>query len=233
MSTNELTELQNVIGYQFSEIELLRRALTHTSYAAETGIRCHNERMEFLGDSILSSAVADFLYHKYPDQQEGRLSQLKSQIVSRQNLSRWAREIKLGNYLYISKGEEANGGRQRESLLSDALEAVIASVYLDGEYGAAKKFIFSYLTRQKRLIVTDTKSKLQEYIQSHYQTLPEYRIISASGPDHEKRFEVGVYLNKSLLGQGAGCCKKEAEQAAARLALRAIRDKKKNKTPVD
>jgi ribonuclease-3 len=231
MSNNELAKLQKILGYRFKDIALLQLALTHKSYAAESGASVHNERLEFLGDSVLSASVADFLYHKYPDQDEGRLSQLKSQIVSRQDLSRWARELKLGNYLFISKGEEANGGRKRDSLLANSLEAVIAALYLDGEYPAAKKFIFSYLNKLKRLIVTDTKSKLQEYIQSHYQTLPEYRIIKESGPDHEKVFEVGVYLRKTLLGQGTGCCKKEAEQLAARRALRMIREGKKLQTP--
>jgi ribonuclease-3 len=230
MPNNDLVKIQKVIEFQFTDMELLQKALTHKSYAAETGKNGHNERMEFLGDSVLSSSVADFLYHKYPDQDEGRLSQLKSQIVSRQNLARWARELKLGGFIYISKGEDANGGRLRDSLLANTLEALIAAIYLDGGYDAARTFIFGHMTKQKRLIVTDTKSKLQEYIQSQYQTLPDYRVISESGPDHDKVFEIGVYLKKTLLGQGTGCCKKEAEQLAARRALRALRDEKKAKS---
>jgi ribonuclease-3 len=170
--------------------------------------------------------VADYLYHKYPDQDEGRLSQLKSQIVSRQSLSKWAKQIKLGNFMYISKGEDANGGRKRESLLSNTFEAVIASIYLDGSYLDAQKFIFNFLMQQRRMVVNDAKSKLQEYIQSKYQTLPEYRVLNEYGPDHEKVFEIGVYLKKNLLGQGTGPCKKEAEQVAARKALREIKNNK-------
>lgn len=229
MPNSDIDKLQKIVDYRFTNVALLCQALTHKSYAAETGASAHNERMEFLGDSVLSASVADFLYHKYPDQDEGRLSQLKSQIVSRQNLARWGRDLKLGNYIFISKGEEANGGRQRDSLLANTLEAIIAALYLDGGYPAAKKFILDHMQQVKRLIVTDTKSKLQEYIQSHYQTLPEYRVISESGPDHEKIFEIGVYLKRTLLGQGQGCCKKEAEQLAARRALRMLREGKKVK----
>jgi len=207
---SNFAKLQKVIGYQLKDADFLRVALTHKSFAAETGCKEFNERMEFLGDSILSASVADFLYHKYPGEDEGKLSQLKSQIVSRQSLSKWAKEIKLGAYLSISKGEEANGGRERDSLLSNTLEALIAAIYLDGGYEPAKKFIFSHMKKQRRLVVNDAKSKLQEQIQSKYQTLPEYRVIKEYGPDHEKIFEIGVYLRKDLLGQGKGCSKKDA-----------------------
>jgi ribonuclease-3 len=183
--------------------------------------------MEFLGDSILGASVAEYLYAKYPKQDEGRLSQLKSQIVSRINLSKWAKEIKLGACMMISTGEDASGGRNRDSLLSNTLEAVIAALYLDGGFGTAREFIFNYLASQKRLVVNDSKSKLQEYIQSQYQTLPDYKVVSESGPDHEKIFEISVMLKDKLMGTGCGKSKKEAEQAAARNALREINKTRK------
>ncbi|OGS18116.1 MAG: ribonuclease III [Elusimicrobia bacterium RIFOXYA2_FULL_50_26] len=220
---NDIEKLEKTLDIKFENINLLKQAMTHKSYAAEAGTNENNERMEFLGDSILSVIVADFLFQKYPDEDEGRLSQLKSQIVSRHGLSIWAKKLKLGNYMYISKGEETNGGRKRDSLLSNAFEAVVAAVYLDAGFFAAKKFIFNYLILQRRMVVTDAKSKLQERIQSVHRTLPEYKVLSESGPDHEKIFEVGVFVKKEPLGKGKGHSKKEAEQAAAKNALKSLK----------
>ncbi len=224
---NQIKSLEKAISYKFKDPVLAQNALTHKSYATEQGLSEFNERMEFLGDSILGASVAEFLYNKYPKQDEGRLSQLKSQIVSRINLSKWAKEIKLGACMLISTGEEASGGRNRDSLLSNTMEAVIAAMYLDGGFSTAREFIFKYLASQKRLIVSDSKSKLQEYMQSQFQTLPDYKVVSESGPDHEKIFEIGVMLKEKLLGTGSGKSKKEAEQAAARSALREINKAKK------
>ncbi len=219
---SDLEKLEKIIGHQFENSELLKKALTHKSYAAENGCEEYNERMEFLGDSILSASVADYLYHKHPDQDEGKLSQIKSQIVSGQSLSKWARDIKLGAFLLISKGEEANGGRQRESLLANTIEALIASLYLDAGYAVAKEFIYKYLIKQRRVVINDAKSKLQECIQSRFQTLPEYRVLSETGPDHERIFEIGVYVKKDLMGVGTGRSKKDAQQGAAKKALKAL-----------
>jgi len=224
---SHIRNLEKAVSYKFKDNSLARNALTHKSYASEQGINEFNERMEFLGDSILGASVAEYLYNKYPKQDEGRLSQLKSQIVSRTNLCKWAKEIKLGECMLISTGEDASGGRNRDSLLSNTLEAVIAAVYLDGGFKPAKEFIFRYLASQKRLVVNDSKSKLQEYVQSQFQTLPEYTVVSETGPDHEKIFEISVLLKDKLLGTGCGRSKKEAEQAAARSALREINKLKK------
>ncbi len=221
----DIDKAQKITGHKFKDQNLLLKALTHKSYAAETGTDEYNERMEFLGDSILSAVVADFLYNKYPDDDEGRLSQIKSQIVSRQTLAKWAKKIKLGDYLYIGKGEELNAARVRENLLADTFEAVIAAIYLDSGFEAAEKFIFGFLSLQKRVVINDSKSKLQELIQSRYQTLPEYKVLSESGPDHDKVFEIAVYHKKKQLGTGSGRCKKDAEQAAAKKALKAISQK--------
>jgi ribonuclease-3 len=223
---NDLKKLEKIIGHQFQDTDTLTRALTHKSYAAEIGTTEFNERMEFLGDSILSAVVADYLYHRHPDQDEGKLSQLKSQIVSGHNLSKWAKELKLGSFIFISKGEESNGGRTRESLLSNTLEALIAALYLDAGFAVAREFILGHLVLLKRVVITDTKSKLQEYVQSAYQTLPYYRVLSETGPDHEKLFEIGVYLRKELLGSGTGRSKKDAQQLAAKKALKFLREKK-------
>src|SRR5664279_5721406 len=161
---NQIKCLEKAISYKFKDAALAQNALTHKSYATEQGIAEFNERMEFLGDSILGASVAEFLYNKYPKQDEGRLSQLKSQIVSRINLAKWAKEIKLGACMMISTGEDASGGRNRDSLLSNTMEAVIAALYIDGGFGTAREFVFKYLAAQKRLIVSDSKSKLQEYM---------------------------------------------------------------------
>jgi len=218
----DLDKAQKAIGHKFNDKKLLLKALTHKSYAAETSSFEFNERMEFLGDSILSAVVSDYLYNKYPDDDEGMLSRTKSQIVSSQQLSRWAKKIKLGGFFYISRGEELNCARTRDSLLADTFEAVIASIYIDAGFEAARKFILGFLSLQRRVFINDPKSKLQELIQSKYQTLPEYKVIAESGPDHEKVFEIGVYLKKKQLGTGSGRCKKDAEQVAAKKALKTL-----------
>lgn len=222
----ELGKLEKIVGYKFSDKTLLQKALTHKSYADENGLGEYNERMEFLGDSILAGVVAEYLYQKYPEVDEGRLSQLKSQLVSRQSLSRWAKDMGLGDFLLISKGEEASGGRKRDSLLSNTFEALVAAIYLDDGFEPAKKFINTHLAKHRRVVINDPKSKLQEYIQSVHKSLPEYKIVGESGPDHEKMFEVGVFFKKTMLGSGEGRSKKEAEQAAAKQALKAIRKSK-------
>jgi len=219
---SDIDKAQKAVGHRFKDQKLLLKALTHKSFAAESGSSEFNERMEFLGDSILSAVVSDFLYNKYPENDEGRLSQIKSQIVSRLQLARWAKKIKLGEYLYISKGEELNAARVRDSLLADTFEAVIAAIYIDSGFDAADKFISGFLNLQRRIVINDSKSKLQELIQSKYQTLPDYKVLNESGPDHEKVFEIGVYHKKKLLGTGVGRCKKDAEQAAAKKALKAL-----------
>lgn len=223
----DLAKLEKIIGYKFKDKGLAQKALTHKSYADEAGLSEFNERMEFLGDSVLAAVVAEHLFNKHPDEDEGKLSQIKSQLVSRINLGKWAKDIDLGEFIYISKGEEASGGRKRESLLSNTFEALIASLYIDGGFDAAKKFICTHLAKHRRVVINDAKSKLQEYIQSAYKALPEYKIMGETGPDHEKIFEVGVFFKKTMLGSGEGKSKKEAEQAAAKKALKEIRLKNK------
>ncbi len=229
MLNKSLEKLQKVIEYQFNNLEVLITALTHKSYAAEAGQKDYNERMEFLGDSILSAIVAENLYGRYPGETEGKLSQLKSQIVSAQNLSGWAKEISLGSFISLGKGEDTKTARERESLLCDVFEAVVGAVYLDGGFENAKKFVLKFLEKQKDIIITDYKSRLQEFAQSEYKELPEYEILKELGPDHDKKFEAAVYVKKKLLGRGSGHSKKEAQQSAAQKAMLNIKKTNKSK----
>lgn len=225
MTNKSLDKLQKVIEYKFNNLEVLISALTHKSYAAETGLKYYNERMEFLGDSILSAIVAENLYKRYPLEAEGKLSQLKSQIVSAQNLSQWAKEIKLGDYIILGKSEDSVDARNRESLLCDLFEAVVGAIYLDGGFDSSRKFVLKFLDKQTDIVITDYKSRLQEIAQSEYKELPEYKIIKEFGPDHDKKFEAAVYLKEKLLGKGVGHSKKEAQQSAAKKAMKYINKK--------
>ncbi|MCL2145206.1 MAG: ribonuclease III [Endomicrobia bacterium] len=223
MSNRNFEELQKVIEYEFNNLEVLIAALTHKSCAAEFGLKIYNERMEFLGDSILSAIVAESLYNRYSDETEGKLSQLKSQIVSSQNLSEWAKEIKLGDFVLLGKSEDTIESRQREGLLCDVFEALVCAVYLDGGFENAKKFVLKFLDKQQDIVITDYKSRLQEAVQSEYKILPKYKILRERGPDHDKNFEVAVYVKDQLLGKGVGHSKKEAQQEAALKALENIK----------
>lgn len=228
MSSESLDKLQKVIEYKFNNLEVLITALTHKSYAAETGLKIYNERMEFLGDSILSAIVAESLYCRYSGETEGILSQLKSQIVSSQNLSGWAKDIKLGEYILLGRSEDTKEARSREGLLCDVFEAIVCAVYLDGGFDNAKKFVLKFLDKQQKIVITDYKSRLQEAAQSEYKVLPEYKVLKESGPDHDKNFEVAVYVKNKLLGKGRGHSKKEAQQLAAEKAMRNINKKTVN-----
>ncbi len=220
-----LDEFERVIGYQFQNKELLRQALTHSSYANETkgppiG---QNERLEFLGDSVLSLTVANELYHKYPDFPEGELTRMRSALVCEKTLHILAKEIHLGQYLYLGKGEEATGGRERPSVLADAYEAVIASIYLDGGLDAARWFILTRMHQQMVMhsqdIPRDYKSALQEIVQQNPEERLTYVLADESGPDHNKSFTVEIYLNRNRISSGTAASKKEAEQRAAKEAL--------------
>jgi ribonuclease-3 len=216
--------LEAVIGYRFRDPSLLKQALSHKSFASESGTGVYNERLEFLGDSVLAAVVAHQLFAEYPDEPEGTLSKKKSLLVSRPSLAAWAEEIGLGAHLLLGVGEETTGGRTRQSLLANALEALLGAMYLDGGYDAAAGFIRSWCSRKHRdLLETDHKSRLQELLQKKHKTPPTYELTSADGPDHDKTFSVLVRIGQRELGRGAGKNKKEAEQAAARDALSRMR----------
>ena len=218
-------KLERILGVQFKNTALLEEALTHKSYAMEAGGGVtFNERLEFLGDSVLSAAVAHYLFERYPDVDEGRLSQLKSMLVSRPSLTVWGREIGLGQFLRLSEGESQAGGRDRNSIVGNAMEAVLGALYLEAGYEPTQKFIYKLLAKRKRLVSVDHKSRLQEWAQKKYKVPPDYRVRGSSGPDHAKTFDVEVAVGNTYLGEGTGKSKKEAEQAAARDALRKIKE---------
>ena len=225
-----MTALEERLSYSFRNRALLETALTHSSYANEnraSGIVC-NERLEFLGDSVLGVTVADFLYRHFPDMPEGRMTRLRAELVCEQSLHRVALELHLGDYLRLGKGEEHNGGRKRASILSDAVEAVIAAMYLDAGMETAAEFIHRCLLDDVRAIetpsFTDYKTSLQELVQRHSGQVLSYELVGEEGPDHAKTFRVQVCLNGEPLGRGTGRTKKEAEQTAAANALEALRE---------
>jgi ribonuclease-3 len=218
-------KLEKILGVKFKNTALLEEALTHKSYAMEQGGHvAFNERLEFLGDSVLSAAVAHYLFTKFPDVDEGRLSQLKSMLVSRPSLTVWGREIEVGKYLRLSEGENATGGRDRDSIVGNAMEALLGAIYLEAGYERAQKFIDKLLAKRKRLVTADHKSRLQEWAQKKYKIPPNYVVRRSFGPDHAKTFEMEVTISSEVLGSGSGKSKKEAEQAAAKDALKRIKE---------
>jgi len=222
----DLRGLERVLKYQFRDTALARTAMTHRSYLHASPGRGgeSNERMEFLGDSVVGLAVNEFLYNKFPKLREGELTKMKSLLVSRVILSRTATVMGLGDYILLSEAENGSGGRGRASILADTLEGVIGAVYLDGGLEPARKLTERLLLREVHEILSDAnlanyKSMLQEYVQGEFKTHPQYRISSENGPDHQKLFAVEVVVNGKTLGRGHGNNKKEAEQEAARDAL--------------
>ena len=222
-----LTKLEQGLGYTFRNKALLENALTHSSYANENRERHlpDNERLEFLGDSILGFVVAEYLYRNFPDKPEGELTRIRADLVCEKNLARAAATIDLGGYLLLGHGEEHGGGRKRDSIVSDAMESVIAASYMDGGFQAAKEII-------DRLILCDVpagkphnfdyKTALQELVQRKKDQVLHYELTGESGPDHDKKFEVDVLLNGKPCGHGTGSSKKRAEQSAARAAIEAL-----------
>ena len=219
-------KLEKILGVKFKNTALLEEALTHKSFAMEKGGHIpFNERLEFLGDSILSAAVAHYLFNRYPDVDEGRLSQLKSMLVSRPSLTVWGREIEVGKYLRLSEGENSTGGRERDSIVGNAMEALLGAMYLEAGFEPTKKFIDKWLlAKRKRMVMSDHKSRLQEWAQKKYKIPPSYLVRRSFGPDHAKTFEIEVVDGAEVLGSGSGKSKKEAEQAAAKDALKRIKD---------
>lgn len=217
-----MSTLEEKIGYVFNDRSLMVEALTHSSYANEKGNLDCNERLEFLGDAVLSIISAEYLYKKFPDTPEGKLSKIRSSLVCTQSLSGFAREIGLGSYLLLGKGESASGGYDRDSILENAFEALIAAIYLDGGMEKAKIFVLKFLARDIELHhfnFKDYKTTLQEIIQQNPDEKLNYVLIGEYGPDHDKRFEVEVHLNSNVIGRGIGRSKKQAEQEAAKEAL--------------
>jgi ribonuclease-3 len=217
--------LEEKLGYQFRDRRLLENALTHSSFANEhhMGAVGSNERLEFLGDSVLGMVVADDLFHRYSRLPEGDLTRLRAQLVCEASLARVARELELGSYLCLGKGDESTGGRERPSIIADAVEAVLAAVYLDSgsirePRRIIRKFILEHM-EEAREASRDHKTHLQELVQRRSGQVLSYHLIGQSGPDHNKSFEMEVRLNGETVGTGTGRSKKEAEQMAARAAI--------------
>lgn len=219
----DFTQLEQAIHYTFKNNAFLEEALTHSSYANEYDRNLiSNERMEFLGDSVLSVISSEFLFRKFPDMPEGQLSKLRSSLVCTASLSGFARQIGLGDYLKLGKGEIMSGGADRPSILEDAFEALIAAIYLDSGLEAARQYIINFLEAElenHKINFKDYKSRLQEVVQQNPDSNLSYHIIGASGPDHDKEFEAEVCLDSNVIGRGKGKSKKQAEQEAAREAL--------------
>ena len=218
-----MDELERQIGYAFADGSYLETAVTHSSYANErTGV-CSNERLEFLGDSVLGFCAAKTLYRLYPDMPEGEMTRLRSELVCEASLHRIAAELRLSRYIRLGKNEECNGGRERVSILADCVEAIIAAMYLDGGLEPAERFIETHilngLEEGRRPARTDYKTQLQELLQREGGAAPKYSILSESGPDHNKTFTARALLHDGAYADGTGKSKKEAEQSAAMAAL--------------
>lgn len=224
-----LEELERRIGYQFRDKRLLKQALTHSSYANEQKINKLKdyERLEFLGDAVLELVSSDFLFHENPQMPEGKLTKLRSSMVCEPALAYCAKDLELGQYMLLGKGEEATGGRQRDSITSDAMEAVIGALYLDGGFAAAHDFIHRFVLSdlENKILFYDSKTVLQEMIQTDNASQFGYELKGEVGPDHNKEFLVDAVLNGSVIGSGRGRTKKAAEQQAAYEAILHLRKK--------
>jgi ribonuclease III len=230
---DEFEALERAAGYRFRDYGLVEHAMTHTSRANEdaSGGVIDNESLEFLGDAVLGFVIADMLFREFPEYDEGQKSKTKAALVSTATLARQAERLNLGEHLLLGRGEEKTGGRRKQALLADGYEALIAAIYLDGGVEQARSFIareFGPLIAEVRTrgdIGQDHKSALQEYLQSHDEPLPEYRLAGTFGPDHNKQFQVEVVVRGEPLAIASGPSKKDAEQEAAKLALRALMDR--------
>lgn len=221
---DNIYKFEETIDYKFNNKEYILEALTHSSYSNENKRYNFNERLEFLGDSVLSIVVSDYLFKNEKDLPEGELTKLRASIVCEESLSEVANKIKLGDFMLLGKGEEATGGRERISILADAFEAVIAAIYLDGSIEDARNFILNNMKSiisdaRRGKIFRDYKTHLQEVLQGKGESNIWYKLIDEKGPDHNKRFIIEVGTNNDVLGIGEGKSKKEAEQLAARVAL--------------
>ncbi|HUS15984.1 MAG TPA: ribonuclease III [Chloroflexia bacterium] len=224
-------ELEVALGYRFKRPELLRAALVHRSYLQDVpeGTAESNERLEFLGDAVLGFLVARWLYTRHPNKAEGELTSLRGALVRLSQLSTWGAALGLGRYLYLSKGEAAQGGRERATIIGRATEALLGAIYLDGGVQAVDRVLRRFLATTTEsavaaVLTADYKSQLQREVQARYKNAPEYRLVDATGPDHARLFTVEAWAGEQLLGQGSGPSKQQAQQAAAAAGLRALAD---------
>ncbi len=225
-----IDKIEQKIGYQFKNQKLLVQALTHSSFINEHRMKRtdDNERLEFLGDAVLEVISSEFLYHKYPNKPEGELTKMRASMVCEPTLALCARELDLGEYLLLGKGEEATGGRKRESITSDALEAIIGALYLDGGFAIAKEFVYRYILNdlENKQLFYDSKTILQEIVQRDFTDTLNYQLIEETGPDHNKEFRVCARIGEMVVGEGIGRTKKAAEQKAAYEAILSLQKRK-------
>ncbi|MEO1923119.1 MAG: ribonuclease III [Nautiliaceae bacterium] len=217
-------ELQKSLGYEFKNEKLLTEALTHRSYTKDF----NNERLEYLGDAVLDLIVGEYLYHLFPNAEEGILSKLRAALVNEDAFTKLAKRLNLGKYIFLSPAEENNKGREKPSILSSAFEALIGAVYLEAGFDKAKEIALRLLKEEFPVItpeelLKDYKTTLQEITQAHFGVVPEYRLISATGPDHKKEFEIGVYINDKEYARAKGKSKKTAQQEGARLTIQKLK----------
>ena len=225
----KLEELENKLGYHFHDRRLLEHALCHSSYANERhwDRLQNNERLEFLGDAVLELATSEFLYQNYPTMPEGEATRTRASIVCEQTLALCARDLGLGEWLRLGKGEELTGGRDRDSITSDAMEALLGAIYLDGGFANAKEFIDRFILNdiENKQLFYDSKTTLQEIVQGSYDDDVRYELVKEEGPDHNKSFYVHALLGSTVLGEGTGHTKKAAEQQAAYCAIKKLKSK--------
>lgn len=221
-----IQNLENKIGYVFNDKELLMQALTHSSYVNDRKMDKNlcNERLEFLGDAILEMTSSEFLYSEYPEKDEGELTKLRASLVSETPLAAVAGEIGLGEYLYLGHGEERTGGRTRYSVTSDAVEAVIGAIYLDGGIEPARAFVRKYILNdiENKKLFHDSKTVLQEIVQKYHRGTLTYRLVKEEGPDHDKKYGMNALIDEKIIGYGEGRTKKAAEQQAAYSAIKSL-----------
>jgi ribonuclease-3 len=227
MKEKNWNEFEELVGIKFINKDLLKQAFTHRSYLNENRHLKggHNERLEFLGDAVLELVITHFLFEQYPEKNEGDLTSIRSALVNAQTCATVAREIKVNDFLLLSRGEAKDTGRARQYILANTLEAIIGAIYLDQGYESAKIFIEKYITPLTPKIVEeelwiDAKSKFQEKAQEKVGITPSYKTLKETGPDHDKKFTVGVFLNDKMISEGEGDSKQDAEQVAARIALK-------------
>lgn len=225
----KIKDLEKKIGYQFHDKELLRHALRHSSYVNEKHMKKHecNERLEFLGDAVLEVVSSEFLFFENQTMPEGELTKKRASMVCEPSLAFCAKDIDLGEYLLLGKGEEATGGRKRESVTSDAMEALIGAIYLDGGFASAKEFIHRFILNdlENKKLFFDSKTILQEIVQANFKEAISYRLVREEGPDHDKSFHVMVYIGEEEYGLGKGRTKKAAEQEAAYQSILKLHEK--------
>ena len=227
--SRELVELEKKINYTFKDKSLLTKAMRHSSYANEKHLPKYecNERLEFLGDAVLELVSSEFLFYEHKTKPEGELTKLRASMVCEPALAYCAKEIDLGDYLLLGKGEDANGGRLRASITSDAMEALIGAIYLDGGFANAKEFILKFVLNdlEHKKLFYDSKTILQEIVQAHFPYGVVYHLIKEEGPDHNKSFTVAVHIGEECYGEGTGRTKKAAEQEAAYHAILKLHEK--------